>query len=166
MLLFFFQFSFFLWTTLGLFLLFPFAFIPLSLITHICFSSLRNDLRQLVRLTIAVSGAQFTVRPSRRDFTLIYLRPQSLWPKIPIFEFQPIRQCSSYIIKIDVVSVQKGKALSGLNIGMDLPTEKVEEQKRELARQYESIRKQCELIEQKTAKLFRERRTNKVKGGL
>jgi hypothetical protein len=49
---------------------------------------------------------------------------------------------------------------------MDLPTEKVEEQKRELARQYESIRKQCELIEQKTAKLFRERRTNKVKGGL
>ncbi len=51
--------------------------------------------------------------------------------------------------------------------GMDLPTEKVEEQKRELAaRQYESIRKQCELIEQKIAKLFRGRRTNKAKDTL
>ncbi len=30
-----FQFSFFLWTLLGLFLLFLFAFIPLTLITHI-----------------------------------------------------------------------------------------------------------------------------------
>jgi len=50
---------------------------------------------------------------------------------------------------------------------MDLPTEKVEEQKRELAaRQYESIRKQCELIEQKIAKLFRGRRTNKAKDTL
>ncbi len=46
-LLFFFQFSFFLCTKLGLFLVFPFAFIPFSLITHICFSSLKNDLRQL-----------------------------------------------------------------------------------------------------------------------
>jgi flagellar biosynthesis chaperone FliJ len=50
--------------------------------------------------------------------------------------------------------------------GMDLPTEKVEERKRELARQYEGIRKQCELIEQKIAKLFRERRTNEAKGRL
>ena len=63
--LFFFQFSFFLWTKLGLFLVFPFAFIPFSLITHICFSSLKNDLRQLVRLTIAVTDAQFIVRPPR-----------------------------------------------------------------------------------------------------
>jgi len=37
-LLFSFQLSFFLWSTLGLFLLFPFAFIFTSLIAHICFS--------------------------------------------------------------------------------------------------------------------------------
>jgi len=49
---------------------------------------------------------------------------------------------------------------------MGLPTEKVEQRKRELARQYKSIRKQCELIEQKIAKLFRERRTNEAKGRL
>jgi hypothetical protein len=49
---------------------------------------------------------------------------------------------------------------------MDLLTEKVEEQKRELARHYESIRKQCELIEHKIAKLFREHRTKKAKGRL
>jgi hypothetical protein len=49
---------------------------------------------------------------------------------------------------------------------MDLPTEKVEEQKRELARHYESIRKQCELKKQKIAKLFQERGTNKAKGRL
>ena len=42
-LLFVFQFSFFLWTKLGLFLLFPFAFIFTSLITHICFSVIEND---------------------------------------------------------------------------------------------------------------------------
>jgi hypothetical protein len=41
--------------------MFPFAFIPFPLITHICFSLLKNDLRQLVRLTIAVRGAQFIV---------------------------------------------------------------------------------------------------------
>ena len=41
-LLFFFQFSLFLWTKLGLFLLFPFAFIFTSLITHICFSWIEN----------------------------------------------------------------------------------------------------------------------------
>jgi hypothetical protein len=46
-LLFFFQFSFFLWSKLGLFLLFSFAFIPFSLITHIGVSLLKNDLRQL-----------------------------------------------------------------------------------------------------------------------
>ncbi|MEE8513117.1 MAG: hypothetical protein V3S73_00130 [Gammaproteobacteria bacterium] len=49
---------------------------------------------------------------------------------------------------------------------MDLPTEKVEERKRELARQYEGIRKQCKLIEQKKAKLFRERWTNEATGRL
>ena len=47
-LLFSFQSSFFLWIKLGLFLLFPFAFILFSLITHICFSLLENDLRQTV----------------------------------------------------------------------------------------------------------------------
>ena len=60
-----FQFSFFFWTKLGLFLLFPSAFISLSLITHIGSSSLKNDLRQLVRLTITVRGAQFIVRSPR-----------------------------------------------------------------------------------------------------
>jgi hypothetical protein len=47
-LLFFFQFSFFLWIKLGLFLFFPFAFIFSSLISHICFSLLENDLRRTV----------------------------------------------------------------------------------------------------------------------
>ncbi len=42
-LLFFLQFSFLLWTKLGLFLFFPFAFIFASLITHICFSVTEND---------------------------------------------------------------------------------------------------------------------------
>ncbi len=37
-LLFFFQFSFFLWIKLGLFLLFPFAFVFFPFITHVCFS--------------------------------------------------------------------------------------------------------------------------------
>jgi len=39
----FFQFSFFLWTKLSLFLVFPFAFIFTSLITHICFSVIENE---------------------------------------------------------------------------------------------------------------------------
>jgi hypothetical protein len=43
-LLFSFQFSFFLWTKVGLFLLFPFAFIFLPFIAHIYFSFLENDL--------------------------------------------------------------------------------------------------------------------------
>ena len=47
-LLFFFQPSFFLWIKLGLFLLFPSAFILFSLITHICFSLHENDLRRTV----------------------------------------------------------------------------------------------------------------------
>jgi hypothetical protein len=47
-LLFFFQFSFFLWIKLGLFLFFPFAFIFFPLISHICFSLLENDLRRTV----------------------------------------------------------------------------------------------------------------------
>ena len=42
--LFFFQSSFFLWTKLGLFLLFPFAFIFTSLITHICFSVIERPI--------------------------------------------------------------------------------------------------------------------------
>ena len=41
--LFFFQLSFFRWTTLGFFLLFPFAFVSLSLVTHICFSVIENE---------------------------------------------------------------------------------------------------------------------------
>ena len=41
-LLFSFQFSFFLWTTLSLFLLFLSAFIFTSLITHVCFSVIEN----------------------------------------------------------------------------------------------------------------------------
>ncbi len=49
-LLFSFQFSFFHWIKLGLFLLFPFAFISFSLVTHIRFSLPENDSRQLVRL--------------------------------------------------------------------------------------------------------------------
>ena len=51
-LLFFFQFSFFLYIKLGAFLLFPFAFISSSLVTHIRFSLPENDSRQLVRLAI------------------------------------------------------------------------------------------------------------------
>ena len=43
-LLFFFQFSFFLWIKLGLFLLFPFAFVFFPLITHICFSLFESEL--------------------------------------------------------------------------------------------------------------------------
>ncbi|MCZ6733280.1 MAG: hypothetical protein O7B27_12165 [Gammaproteobacteria bacterium] len=64
-LLFFFQFSLFLLTKPSLFLVFPFAFIPFSLITHIRFSSLKNDLRRFVRLTIVVTDAPFIVRPPR-----------------------------------------------------------------------------------------------------
>jgi len=37
------QFSFFLCTKLGLFLLFPFSFIFTSLITHFCFSVIKNE---------------------------------------------------------------------------------------------------------------------------
>ncbi len=38
-----FQFPLFLWSKLGLFLLFPFAFIFTSLITHICFSVIEKE---------------------------------------------------------------------------------------------------------------------------
>ncbi len=48
-LLFSFQFSFFLWSKLGLFLMFPLSFIFFSLITHIYFSLLENYLRRTVR---------------------------------------------------------------------------------------------------------------------
>ena len=41
---FFFQFSFFLWIKLGLFLLFPFAFVFFPLITHIRFSLFESEL--------------------------------------------------------------------------------------------------------------------------
>ena len=47
-LLFFFPFSFFLGTKLGLFLVFLFAFVPFALITHIHLSLLENDLRRNV----------------------------------------------------------------------------------------------------------------------
>jgi len=43
-LLFSFQFPFFLWIKLGLFLVFPFAFIFFPFIAHICFSFLENNL--------------------------------------------------------------------------------------------------------------------------
>jgi len=46
LLLLFFQFSFFLWTTLRLFLFFPFAFIFTSFVTHVCFSVFKIDLRR------------------------------------------------------------------------------------------------------------------------
>ena len=52
-LLFFFLFSFFLWTKLGLFLLFPFAFIFTSLITHICFSVIENECSSQLRQDLA-----------------------------------------------------------------------------------------------------------------
>ncbi len=48
-LLFFFQFPFFLWTKLGLLLFFPPAFIFASLITHICFSVIENDCSSQLR---------------------------------------------------------------------------------------------------------------------
>ena len=47
-LLFLFQFPFFLWIELGLFPLFPFTFIFLALITHICCSLCDNGLRRAV----------------------------------------------------------------------------------------------------------------------
>jgi hypothetical protein len=47
-LLFSFQFSFFLWIKLGLFLLLPFAFVFFPLVTHLCFSFLKNELRRTV----------------------------------------------------------------------------------------------------------------------
>jgi hypothetical protein len=47
-LLFPFQFSFLLWIKLGLFLLFPFAFISFALVAHLCFSFLENELRRTV----------------------------------------------------------------------------------------------------------------------
>jgi len=43
-LLFSFHFSFFLWIKLGLFLLFPFAFVFFPLVTHFCFSFLESEL--------------------------------------------------------------------------------------------------------------------------
>jgi len=49
-LLFSFQFSFFLLSKLGLFLLFSFAFIFFPLITHVSFSLLENELYFLTRL--------------------------------------------------------------------------------------------------------------------
>ncbi len=68
-LLFSFQFSFFLWTTLGFFLLFPFAFIFTSLITHICFSVIENECSSQLRqtgLTFSALGP-FGPRPSVYD---------------------------------------------------------------------------------------------------
>ena len=55
-LLFFLQFSFFLWTELSLFLLFPFAFVFTSLITHISFSVVANDSSiSLIRYTVNIA---------------------------------------------------------------------------------------------------------------
>ena len=68
-LLFFFQSSFFLGTNLGLFLLFPFAFIFTSLITHICFSVIENECSSQLRqtgLTFSALGP-FGPRPSVYD---------------------------------------------------------------------------------------------------
>jgi hypothetical protein len=68
-LLFFFQFSFFLRTTLGLFLLLPLAFIFTSLITHICFSVIENECSSQLRqtgLTFSALGP-FGPRPSVYD---------------------------------------------------------------------------------------------------
>jgi len=70
-LLFFFQSSFFLWSKLGLFLLFPFAFILFSLITHICFYLLENDLRRTVAPNVcrqAVSEVVWMSRPLHPSF--------------------------------------------------------------------------------------------------
>jgi len=73
-LLFSFQFSFFLWTTLGLFLLFPSAFIFTSLITHICFSVIENECpsqlrqRHLVEFPPADMG-------DARDHSVLLIRP-------------------------------------------------------------------------------------------
>ena len=50
-LLFSFQFSFFLVGKLGLFLLFPFTFIFTSLITHVCFSVIENGCSSQLRQT-------------------------------------------------------------------------------------------------------------------
>ena len=41
-----FFFSFFLWSTLCLFLFFPFAFVFTSFVTHVCFSAFKVDLRR------------------------------------------------------------------------------------------------------------------------
>ncbi len=53
-LLFFFQFSFFLWIKLSIFLLFLFAFVFFPLITHICFSLFESDYTDLDIITIVM----------------------------------------------------------------------------------------------------------------
>ena len=58
---FFFLFSLFLWTTLGLLLLFPLAFVFFSLITHICFSLFKSGFPRWFHHT-----SLFDVRPSRQ----------------------------------------------------------------------------------------------------
>jgi len=65
-LLFLFQFSFFLWSALGLFLLFPFAFVFTSLVTHVCFSLIKSECSSQLRqtgLTFSALGP-FGPRPS------------------------------------------------------------------------------------------------------
>jgi len=61
--LFSFQSSFFLWTTLSLFLMFLFAFIFLSLIAHVCFSVIENECSAL-RFLLFKQG---TPRPVTRQ---------------------------------------------------------------------------------------------------
>ena len=58
-----FQLSFFLWTTLSLFLMFLFAFIFLSLIAHVCFSVIENECSAL-RFLLFKQG---TPRPVTRQ---------------------------------------------------------------------------------------------------
>lgn len=68
-LLFLLQFSFFLWTELGLLLLFPFAFVFTSLVTHICLSMIENKCPSQLRqasLTFSALGP-FGPRPSLND---------------------------------------------------------------------------------------------------
>ena len=65
-LLFSFQLSFFLWTTLSLFLMFLFAFVFLSLIAHVCFFVIENECSAL-RFLLFKPG---TPRPVTRQVPL------------------------------------------------------------------------------------------------
>ena len=83
--LFSFQSSFFLWTTLSLFLLFFFAFIFTSLIAHICFSVIENECSAL-RFLLFKQGTLFaaTVQAS--------------------LDFPPDNSCSDFTAQVGVLS--------------------------------------------------------------